>query len=585
MNEQVLSYLKSLKPKPHEDGRKLLQEGIKIGNSLEIGESRYFRESKYKTYLQYRKELKKQHKVAWVIVLGLPSLEEELEGIMKLYEHGQKEGIGCDQILPIPSWLTGLPKDLHEKGLPGNSYVLSDYDDYVLHTEAAPIPICFGDYHLSSPRALESTIFALKSGSPIIGELSQFKWDYTGFNNEYERMCDIVRALGVMASKYDNEVLVNTYLDDGFAGYFTDIVSYISYAVLEHYICTKLCGARYYVSYAGLLSDVDTRCASAMAIEKLLGTEDQPALHYLNNSTNLQWDHDIHGNYGISVPEMLFAILVEQKYGIGMGINVVAITEKISVPTLQELKDILAAGRRTEEQACQWLPYINFSKLEQMRDVMAEQGMRMFQSAMDGLKAADIDTEDPLEMMLVLKAFNPIKFEQAFHPSTYGNDGEIVPFYPTAMSKQTQELKNETITSIKEEFANSLAGKKIVLGSGDCHTYGLFFVDGVLSAMGAQIINGGVDLSPVDALDLADEENTKYIGISCHNGQAMEFGRQMIEIANKRNREYTIFIGGKLNAILPGQNEPTDISSDLERIGIMADNDIKNIIMRIASMS
>ena len=129
----------------------------------------------------------------------------------------------------------------------------------------------------------------------------------------------MVRALGVVASKRDEYFEVKTYLDDGYAGYFLDCASYIGYAMLEHYICTTLCGARYVIGFGGLLSENDTRCAVAMALDKVLSTEDQPVLRYLNGSTNLQWDHDIHGNYGVSVPEMLFEILVEKKYHMGPG--------------------------------------------------------------------------------------------------------------------------------------------------------------------------------------------------------------------------------------------------------------------------
>lgn len=59
---------------------------------------------------------------------------------------------------------------------------------------------------------------------------------------------------------------------------------------------------------------------------------------------------------------------------------------------------------------------------------------------------------------------------------------------------------------MKEEgLQGSLDGKRIVIGSGDTHTYGIILVEGVLSAMGAEVINGGVDMDPINILDLADE--------------------------------------------------------------------------------
>jgi methylmalonyl-CoA mutase cobalamin-binding subunit len=378
--------------------------------------------------------------------------------------------------------------------------------------------------------------------------------------------------------------MVKSYLDDGFAGYFIDCASYVGYAMLEHYICTKLCGARYIVAYGGLLSENETRAGIALALHELMSTEDQPGVYYVNSSTNLQWDHDIHGNYGVSVQELLFAMLVEKKYKIGLGVNPVSITEKIKVPTLAELLDILSAGKRAEEMAEQWLPYMDFTRLEKMRDVMTEQGRRFFENVMEGFKAAGIDVEDPFEMILTLKKFNPIKFEQTFHHTSFNvENGEVKPFYPTEMGRQTVEMKNEIIERLKKEGrAGSLKGKKIVVASGDAHAYGLILVENVLADMGAAVVNGGVDMDPADLMDLADEEGTAFLGVSCHNGQALDYGRQLVELAKERGKQYFIFMGGKLNAILPGDSEPVEIGHLLDEMGIHADNDIEKTVALIA---
>lgn len=107
-------------------------------------------------------------------------------------------------------------------------------------------------------------------------------------------------------------------------------------------------------------------------------------------------------------------------------------------------------------------------------------------------------------------------------------------------------------------------------------------VDGVLRAMGAQTVNIGVDMDPADVLDAADEDGTPYVGISCHNGQALDYGRQLLQLAADRGREYVIFMGGKLNTILPGDAEPTEVGDMLCDMGIQADNDLKTTVALIA---
>jgi methylmalonyl-CoA mutase cobalamin-binding subunit len=187
-------------------------------------------------------------------------------------------------------------------------------------------------------------------------------------------------------------------------------------------------------------------------------------------------------------------------------------------------------------------------------------------------------------MILTLKKFNPIKFEQTFHPTSFDTaNGEVKPFYPTEMGRQTVEMKNEIIERLqKEGRAGSLKGKRVVVASGDAHAYGLILVENVLTEMGAAVVNGGVDMDAADIIDLAAEEGTSFVGVSCHNGQALDYGRQLVELAKERGKQYFIFMGGKLNAILPGDSEPVEIGHLLDEMGIHADNDIEKTVALIA---
>jgi methylmalonyl-CoA mutase cobalamin-binding subunit len=223
---------------------------------------------------------------------------------------------------------------------------------------------------------------------------------------------------------------------------------------------------------------------------------------------------------------------------------------------------------------------MDFTALEEMRDVLIEQGEIFFKNVLTGFKDAGIDVEDPLEMIMVLKNFNPMLFEQTFHPTTVDSEFEETrPFYPTVLGRQTVSMRDTAIQNLRDAgLEGSLHGKKVVIASGDCHTYGLSLVEGVLSTMGASVVNGGVDMDAAELLDLADNEKTKIVCISCHNGQALDYGRQLVQLAEARGKEYSIFMGGKLNALLPGNSEPTDISHLLKELGIFADNDLKKTV-------
>jgi hypothetical protein len=582
MNDEAIEYVKSLKPAPHRPGNELLQEGHEIGDSFEAGRSRFIRESngKYATHMDLHREAQREGRILWNVLLGLATLEDQIEGIQKLYEFSQASGLGLTDVQCIPSGRVGLPAELRDKAPTTTSYIMDGLDDYVRQVEAAPMNLFFCDHHLVVPNAIETTVNALKVGSPRVGEFSQFTWDYPGFTDNVKRFSDMVTALGIMASKRDEMFTVETYLDDGFPSYFIDYSSHIGYTLLEHYICSTLCNARYSVSFAGLIYEPGPRVAIAVALHKLLSTEEQPVMTYINGSTTLQWDTNIHGNYGLSAPEMLFEIAAEKHYRMGLGINPVSITEKANVATVQDLIDIYSAGKRAEEMADEYLPYLDFRPIDDMVEVLVREGQNFLHNALQTMEAAGIDITDPLEMLLTVKAFDPLKFERAFHSSTQDDlNAELVPYYPSALARDTIATRNAIIGHLKEEgLEGSLAGKSVVVCSGDAHSYGLLLVSDVLAAMGATVINGGVDMDAVDVLDLADEEGVSNIAISCHNGQALDYGRELLQMADQRNKRYCILLGGKLNALLPGNVEPVDIDWMLRDLGIHAYNSMDDYV-------
>ena len=97
---------------------------------------------------------------------------------------------------------------------------------------------------------MKTTINASKSAeSARVGLISQFIWSQPGFTDDRQHMIDMVKSIGIVKSKKDDFIICDTYLDDGFPGYAMDCVTYVGYALLEHYIVHELCGARYQVSW------------------------------------------------------------------------------------------------------------------------------------------------------------------------------------------------------------------------------------------------------------------------------------------------------------------------------------------------
>lgn len=576
MDQALKEYIQSLIPQGFPDGRTVLQEGVELGRQIEVPRSMFLEKHGCKSYAEYRRKRLAEGKQTWQILLGLATLEDELNGIRKIYEFGQRTGMEISGVQSIPSQIVGLPHEYWDRFPKQTSYEMHDPADWIAHNQTVPIQVAWQDFHLASPAALQTTINALQAGTDRLGCVSTLIWDYTGYYDEVNRFSDMVRSLGILSTKKEQEIDVVTYPEDGLPGYFLDIASWVGYMLVENYIVHDLCHALFSISYGGLLTEVQPRMAFALAMHRLLSTEDHCALVYYNGGTIDQLPDDVNCNYGTGVQEMLIQVLFNLKYHTPIIISPVAVTERLRTPSLEELLDISAAGIRAESKAPEWLPLMDFGPIEALSDLLIEKGQKFFHNVLDSFKEAGVDIEDPLQMIMMLKHFNPVKFEQSFHPSV-SETGVFTPYCPSQLGRQTMELKDEIVAGLKEQHYD-LTGERVICASADGHSYGLMLIDSVLTELHATVVNGGVDMEPATLLDLADEEDIHHICISTHCGQCLTYAQNLRQLAVERGRQYRITMGGMFTALLPGNKLPVDVQDHILETGVFANNNLKEQI-------
>lgn len=172
-------------------------------------------------------------------------------------------------------------------------------EDWKAHTDAAPVDICWQDWHMASPNNLETTKYALEAGSSRLGCFSTIIWDYPGYSDEVKRYSDMCRTMGTLSAKKEEGMDCVTYPEDGMPGFFMDVVTYMGYEMLEHYIIEDLCDARMAFSYGGLLSEIVPRMSFALALEKLYGTEDHATYNAAENyEVSKDWVKKLWGRTG-----------------------------------------------------------------------------------------------------------------------------------------------------------------------------------------------------------------------------------------------------------------------------------------------
>ncbi|MCI7301045.1 MAG: cobalamin B12-binding domain-containing protein [Clostridiales Family XIII bacterium] len=577
-------YIKNLIPQGLPDGREILEAGRKVGPTIRAGRSRLVRDSEFDHYLEYFQDHKERKEIAWFSNVGLATIEEEVEGIKELQRWCKKLKINYHSTLAIPSTLSAIPKELRRYDTKNTSYVLEKPEDFMALGDIEGMEVIQSDQVLAVPNAWFNGINALKAGSYQVGCFSQLLWNYPGCDDHVSYVADMLKVMGVLSSKRDEGFAVSGYLDDTYPSYCKDAIAWVGYALFEQYIADDLCGVIYQVNYGGLISDIRIRAALLKALYDSLWRENQPLpVAKIQANTTRFWDHDIEANYGMLSQEMLMAVLAERRYNTGAVILPVPITEKVHVPTIDAIKGMLGVCSRLEENIEQWEAVIDFSYIDEMAEVLKEEGTKFFHNMLDILDDSGLDLADPMEMLMFVKNFNAGLFEETFHPSMK-ETGKIQVHYYTDMGKLTQDMIDEGNANMdKSQLEGSLKGRTILIASTDAHVYGLQYVRNILEKAGAEVVDAGVDASIPYIFDTADEEGIRYIGVSTHNGQALGIAEQLLSEMKQRggDKKYMVFMGGRLNTILPGHSEPSDVTEMINQKGILAENNLIKTIQAI----
>ena len=578
--------MEELVPKGLPKGMDLVEEGRKIGETVQIGTTA-FETERNMSFEEWWLTETAQGNIKLFPQMGLRTLDEQVEATKKLYEECRKRGVDFGATFVTSNVLNGLPADVRAKAPRGTSFLYESPEDFKRITQAAPIYVVFADHMVGTPNSVENAINVLNAGCVGLGTFSQFTWKYPYWDDDVAQIAETLKAVGIIAGKRDNFVSMGSYIGDGLSGSFIDHASDVAYALLEQYIVDKLCGAAYNVSVGGLISHLPSKLATWLAIfEAGKGESFDPIVgHYEGNTVDVSTD--IAANWGKLLGDFIPFAVMERRYRTGAFYTPKPVTEALRVPTLDEIIDAAVACNAAMPRILEIEESKLFddSEILKLRDVLVENGKKFFDSILKGLPDLGVDIEDPLQIMLAIKRLGGGKLEEMFHPGERDSSRYrgFVPFAATDLFKKSDPLANSLIETARgEDLADAIRDKKIVAGSADTHEFGLYVLNKVVSEVGGTAIDCGVDLDPKQVLDIAAKEGTPYIAISIHNGQCVGWGEQLMREAMNRGQEIKVFMGGILNMMDEASTEPVDASEKLIELGITPCEDALDMARKMA---
>lgn len=551
------------------DGKALIAEGRALGSNVVVGRSAFCQAHGVQSELEYKLKMAAEGRTMTALTIGLTDWPETKKGLEYIHKASADRGFYIDRFILALDRRMGLPPELRAGAIKETGPMLDSDRHWLEVAQGLEIQPHMGDMMIGSPSSVDNTRRALEAGVNYIGNLSQFAWKYPGWPGSYvEQMAEVVKALGLMASKSGEGVVVHSYLDDGFPAQFGDYSSYLGWAKFERYLIEELIGAKLAHAYGGLTHDPITKTVVTIAIESLR-PEDVCSSFYFGNTT--RYTANIDRNYGVLGVDVLYMMLADKHLKAGSSIMPVPVTEAIRVPTPDEILDVQTIAHDTKSKLDSIYQVTNWEVLEARSAQLVANGNRFFENMITGLGESGVDITDPLQLLLAVRRLGPSGIEKNFGVGAATEDPAFdgyEPLVPTDVLQDFLAERTEIRKAVRPPKWILNKSHKPVVASSDVHEIGMRLVIDAVESLDIKPIISPVGIDPDELAELALREAATAILLSTHNGMALSYAQKLLAELAQRNIAPQVIIGGRLNQEIEGQDMPVDVTDELRSLGI-----------------
>ena len=191
----------SLLPHDLPDGRALVQEGRRLGQSVSMGVSLLCKEHGVGSEVAYKKKMLEEGRLMTVMDIGMQTWAETAKALRLIHAESERRGFRIDRYNLILDRRMGMPREAWSGAAKETGPMLETDADWLATTQTVPIQPHLGDYMIGSPMSVGNAVQALEAGVTYIGNMSQFAWKYPGWGDDAAQMIEMTKALGVMAAQ------------------------------------------------------------------------------------------------------------------------------------------------------------------------------------------------------------------------------------------------------------------------------------------------------------------------------------------------------------------------------------------------
>ena len=571
--------LAALIPADLPDGREAVAEGRALGPTIERATSLYCAEKGVDSEREWREKARAQGIPCTCMNIGLATWDDTREAMGLIYEDALSRGVRPpDRFNLLAERRMGLPKELRAQAPQETGPVLWTDRHWWEMTHTVPIQPEAADNMIGGPGSVDNVVNALQVGITCIGVLSQYSWRWPYWDDETAQLMAVLKAGGVLASLRDQGVVFDSYLEDGYPGVFHDYASYVGWAMLERYVAEDLIGAAYSPSWGGLTQNPIIKSAVTLALDAV--NPGRVPTSFIQGDT-IGYSRDFDGNMAVLVNDLMMMKMTDLRYRLGGAPIAVPVTEVERIPTWQEVATVQTVSRKCEDYLPMMEPYVDWGKIEDLRDELVAGGRRFFRNALDAMGEMGVDVQDPAPVLLLLKRLGPETCETLFGAGAR-DDSYLrgrTPILETDLVRETMKQRETLLAGLAQRGpAEGLKAKNVVVASTDVHEFAKFLLTSTLDAAGSNVIDCGINRDPEDIVKVAVETAADAVVITTHNGVARTYGTKLMGEMRDARLDAPVFMGGVLNEDIEGSDVPVDVRRDLGNLGIRTPGSIDDLL-------
>ena len=566
---------------PPPPGAEAVEEGRAAAGSVRVGDSAFLKAVDAPSEAAFKQREAAAGRVMQHAQIGYRSLARSVEAARAIHGRTVEAGGRVDRYGICLDWSMGYPRAQRQGRPRGTGLILEAADQFAEIANAAPVAAHFGDFVIGTPAAFENTAAALQAGSTAIGNLGQyFTFELPGWRDDLATTRATVAAIALAAAQ-PVPVLIHSNLDDGFAARFTDLASAFGAVLLERYVVEELLGGRVSHCYGHTFSEPVGRFAFQRALAQSASATGggAPGTMVYGNTTG--FGADAAENYAALAAYLAIDIQAQRLAATGHAVHPVPLTEAERIPDIDEVVavQIFCAKLAARLDGAEGL--VDPAPADALADRLIEGGTRFKQAVLQGMEQAGVDIRDPLHLLLAIRRVGAKRLEALFGPGAAepGGPNGRRPIAPSPVLAEISDRAAAALAALDDEARDAVraARLRLVTATTDVHEYGKRLLDETLTALDAELIDGGVSTDP-DALAEA-ARGADAVLLSTYNGVALDYLQRLKAELGARGITAPVFVGGKLNQIPTDSNSglPVDVSGELTQEGAVVCRTIEEL--------